>query len=55
LNTIQIFPGGSPDAVTADYKAWLVDNPGVTIIGTPRIEQAGTGWILTVMYQPPSN
>ena len=48
---IKIFPGGSPEQVRTDYKAWWQQQRGIEVIGTPTIEPAGNGWKLTVQYR----
>jgi len=48
---IKIFPGGSPEQIRADYKAWWEQQRGIEIIGTPIIEPAVKGWKLTVQYR----
>jgi hypothetical protein len=50
--TVKLFFDGSPDDVTAQYKEWLAQHPGIKIMEKPTITQEREGWKLTLWYQP---
>jgi len=52
VNTLKIFVGGTPQEVRNAYKAWWDQQHSMELVQTPAVEEAGTGWKLSVWYRP---
>lgn len=52
MNTLKIFPGGTPEEVYAAYKAWWEQQTDIELVARPTCERDGKGWKLSVWFRP---
>ncbi|HEY5412325.1 MAG TPA: hypothetical protein VIJ94_16520 [Caulobacteraceae bacterium] len=52
MNTLKIFPGGTPKDARDAYKAWWDQQRGIELVETPVIEAAGAGFKVSVWHRP---
>lgn len=49
--TLKLFVGGTRADVTGQYRTWWEQQKRIVLIDRPKIEQAGRGWKVTVLYR----